>query len=351
MIVVSPILKRVVYPALANTGYLRRRARRGDLSILTYHGIAPKDYKPFDAALDGGLVTAETFRAHIRLLREVYNVIAPEEVREWVREQKELPPRAVLITCDDGLQSGLTEMAPILVQEGVSCLFFVPGASALGDSKILWHEELFLLLMGAPAGCFEFDLLAVDFRQQRIQAWRKLVQELSGQGPAQRRRFIEDFASRYGSSRKIPSELWTGESFRQRFGLLRPDELRQLSEMGMSIGSHTLSHPVLAEQPSEMAWQEISESRRTLEETIGKPVWALAYPFGDPASVTGREMQMAEQAGYECAFMNVGGGFGASLPRFALPRVHVSASMSLAEFEAHLSGFHRDIRSRWIEDL
>ena len=63
-------------------------------------------------------------------------------------------------------------------------------------------------------------------------------------------------------------------------------------------------------------------------------------------SATPREMQMAEQAGYQCAFMNIGGGFGASLPRFAFPRVHVTADMSLAEFEAHLSGFHRDFRSR-----
>ena len=44
--------------------------------------------------------------------------------------------------------------------------------------------------------------------------------------------------------------------------------------------------------------------------------------------------------------MNIGGGFGASLPTFALPRVHVSADMGLAEFEAHLSGFHRDFQSR-----
>lgn len=114
----------------------------------------------------------------------------------------------------------------------------------------------------------------------------------------------------------------------------------------MSIGSHTLNHPMLLQQNSEMAWREISESRALLEDAIGKPVWALAYPFGDPGSVTTREMQMAEQAGYHCAFMNVGGGFGASLPRFAIPRVHVSADMSLAEFEAHLSGFHRDFRSR-----
>lgn len=60
-----------------------------------------------------------------------------------------------------------------------------------------------------------------------------------------------------------------------------------------------------------------------------------------------------EQAGFRCAFMNAGGGFGAKIAgakinRFALPRVHVTAEMSLAEFEAHISGFYRSLRKRLI---
>jgi hypothetical protein len=55
---------------------------------------------------------------------------------------------------------------------------------------------------------------------------------------------------------------------------------------------------------------------------------------------------MAEQAGFACAFMNVGGGFGAALPKFALPRVHVTAEMGLAELEAHISGFYNALRAR-----
>jgi hypothetical protein len=37
---------------------------------------------------------------------------------------------------------------------------------------------------------------------------------------------------------------------------------------------------------------------------------------------------------------------GARNPLFALPRVHVTGSMRLAEFEAHVSGFHRSFRQR-----
>ena len=101
-------------------------------------------------------------------------------------------------------------------------------------------------------------------------------------------------------------------------------ELRALVEAGMDVGAHTLTHPVLSQLSAEEAWCEISESRSKLEEAIGRPVWALAYPFGDAASVTEREREMAERAGFTCAFVNSGGGFGAPMPRFALPRVHVT---------------------------
>jgi hypothetical protein len=57
---------------------------------------------------------------------------------------------------------------------------------------------------------------------------------------------------------------------------------------------------------------------------------------------------MAERAGFTCAFVNVGGGLGAKTSRFAMPRVHVSADMSLGEFEAQISGFYRWLRHRFF---
>lgn len=77
-------------------------------------------------------------------------------------------------------------------------------------------------------------------------------------------------------------------------------------------------------------------------------MWALGYPFGNAATVTGRDLRLAEQAGFRRAFMNAGGGFGAKINRFALPCVHVTADMSLAEFEAHISGFYRSLRKKLL---
>ena len=61
-----------------------------------------------------------------------------------------------------------------------------------------------------------------------------------------------------------------------------------------------------------------------------------------------REIEIAKHAGYACAFVNYGGGFETTVPAFAVPRVHVTADMTLGEFEAHVSGLHRDLRSQTV---
>lgn len=345
---VSPLLKQVVYPSLATTGYFRKRASRGELSVVTYHGVLPRGYESTDPALDGSLVTAESLRRQLRLLKSSYDVVAAPDVLHWLEGSQKLPARAVLLTCDDGLQNTLTDMLPVLREEGLTCLFFVTGASAEDSPQTLWYEELYLLLRAAPAGDMILPALPAPIRLgapvTRRPLWWRMVQELSKHDRAVRDETLAFLRRQDGLSPDWQSANST-EPIRRRNFLLTLTQLRELASAGMFIGAHTLSHPVLTQASPEHAWIEIADSRTKVEAALGQPVWALAYPFGDPASVGAREIQMAERAGYKCAFLNCGGGFPATLPPFAIPRVHVTADMTLGEFEAHLSGFHESLRS------
>jgi peptidoglycan/xylan/chitin deacetylase (PgdA/CDA1 family) len=319
------------------------------LCVITYHGILPRQYQSLDREQDGALVSPANFRSQLRLLKERYHVVTPQQFRDWIVDGQSLPEQAILLTCDDGLLNLLTSMVPILREEELSCLFFVLGASVAAKSSMLWYEELYLMLLAAPDGKYTFEsagVLDLPDKTRRRSAWWNLVTKLSQYDSQYRVRFLQRARFAFGLPENWNELCWNDEGRRQRFSILNISELRQLAEQGMSIGSHTLSHPVLSQQSSDYAWREISESRNLLERALGQSVWALAYPYGDPASVIAREIRMAEEAGFQCAFMNVGGGFGAHLPRFAIPRVHVTAEMNLAEFEAHVSGFHRDFRSR-----
>ena len=349
MRLVSPLLKRVVYPTLSGAGVFRRTAARG-LAVVTYHGVIPEGYSPVDASLDGNLVNAETLRQQLRLLKSHYDLVTPEDVLAWREGGRELPARAVLVTCDDGLLNHLTEMLPVLQQENVRCLFFVTGASTGEQRNMLWYEELFLLFSRAPSGSFEVscDEIVINgelgAREQRRSVWWNAVKRLSQVDAGTRCRFLSATRDEFGV------EVWKGieesESGRRRFALLTAAEVRELVLAGMTVGAHSLSHPVLSQAPVEIARAEIAESRVRLESVLQRRVWAFAYPFGDAPSVSSPVLAMPQESGYAAAFLNFGGGLGANLPAYALPRIHVTADMSLAELEAHVSGFYSLLQRR-----
>lgn len=346
---VSPILKRIVYPCLAGGGYFRTVARPG-LAVITYHGVLPAGYKAIDPGFDGSLITADTFRQQLRLLKKKYTVISPEEMRSWCLKGAELPPRAALLTCDDGFLNNLTEMVPILQDEQLRCLFFVTGASVGDRRSMLWYEELLLLFLRAGAGRFEISAGGIEIsgvlgeREQRRVLWWSAVKLLSQIDAESRESFLHA-AHAYFNLQETLEFFLSGYSETQRhFCLLTRTELQQLAAAGMTIGAHTLTHPVLTQLPPDLAWKEITQSRSRLESALGMEIWAFAYPFGDAASVSPSVVAMAKQAGFDAAFLNIGGGLGTSLPLHSIPRVHVNAGMSLAEFEAHVSGFYEALQ-------
>jgi peptidoglycan/xylan/chitin deacetylase (PgdA/CDA1 family) len=185
--------------------------------------------------------------------------------------------------------------------------------------------------------------------EQRRGVWWDMVKKLSRVNAETRRAFVKNSAQQLGVHRinddRTSLDLKNGVEERdsaqvRRFGLMTVRELRTLAAAGMTIGAHTMSHPLLSQMAPELAQAEIMECRIKLAAALQTNVWAFAYPFGDAASVTPQVLAMPKEAGYDAAFLNVGGGLGAELPPYALPRLHVTAEMSLSEFEAHVAGFY-----------
>lgn len=346
MRLVSPLLKHVVYPALSKTGYLRRAAQ-SDPVVVTYHGVFPPGYKPNSEALDGHLVTAEMFRQHMRLLKSKYNLISPQEFLSSLQGKEECPPGSVLLTCDDGLLNVLTEMLPIIAELELKVLLFLTAASALESSSMLWYEKLNLWLkegtrtarVELPGGA---GALTATPGNPDVQ-WRPLIRVLSRFEAQQREQLLCEIRTQLGISETWDSEYSQTESLRRRFFMLNASQSRELARAGVTIGAHTLSHPMLSQMPDQLAHEEMVESRVRLENATGEPVWALAYPFGDVESVGVREPELARRAGFQCAFINTESEMADGC--FAVPRIHVSSRTSVTELEAYVSGFYRSLRA------
>lgn len=349
---VSSALKHVVFPALSSSGYLSYAANKASLdaapAIVTYHGVFPDGYELRNTALDGNLVHASSLRQQLRLLKKRYHVISPADFLRWSEGTQSLPPRSILLTCDDALQNTVTAMVPILREFGVKCLFFATGASADDKPSMLWYEELYLMLLDAPLPVnLNVPEAGVDVgfitEKQRHAFWWSLVERFSRLDEATRRSWLDRVRDQLRLPSKWQRQVTENPAAASRFLILNRSELLQLAASGMSIGAHSLSHPILARAPDEVAWREIFESKRVLEQVLGETVWAFGYPFGNGATVSIRDVGFAERAGYQCAFMNIGGGFGAKSERFVLPRVHVSADMTSGEFEGHISGVYAQL--------
>ncbi|MDD2731345.1 MAG: polysaccharide deacetylase family protein [Candidatus Portnoybacteria bacterium] len=81
-----------------------------------------------------------------------------------------------------------------------------------------------------------------------------------------------------------------------REGIMTWEQIEEMSNGGMMIGSHSVSHPHLSSLKDEDLRRELSDSKKELEKHIGKKVDLLAYPGGDYDS---RVIEFAKQAGYD----------------------------------------------------
>lgn len=134
---------------------------------------------------------------------------------------------------------------------------------------------------------------------------------------------------------------WLDSPFRAELESLTWDEVRLLAEKGWEIGSHTVTHPYLTRVPDDQLERELVDSKRRLEDELGRPCETLAYPSGDHDA---RVIAAAGRAGYS---------FAAALPRrlpsvpqpLAWPRISVSRDDTMLLFRLKVSRIVRHVRS------
>jgi peptidoglycan/xylan/chitin deacetylase (PgdA/CDA1 family) len=125
--------------------------------------------------------------------------------------------------------------------------------------------------------------------------------------------------------------------------MLSWEELRELSSDPLiTVGAHTVTHPVLSCISETEVRAELTQCREILRERLGVPIDFLAYPFGGAGEVSEREHRLAQELGYECAVTVSRRNFrsrGENI--YALPRIPVLGSDSALDLEMKLLGLFR----------
>lgn len=63
--------------------------------------------------------------------------------------------------------------------------------------------------------------------------------------------------------------------------ILTWDQVKEMSESVFDIQAHTINHPYLSQIPSKVVEEEITGSKKMIEDQTGKSVDFFAYPYGD----------------------------------------------------------------------
>ena len=111
---------------------------------------------------------------------------------------------------------------------------------------------------------------------------------------------------------------------------LTSEQIREMSDYGISIESHGMTHRYLTELPGDVVRWELQESKHALETLTQKPVRFLAVPSG---AINRSVRQLAQESGYEAIFTGLKGTNNQGSNRYALRRLVVARDYSLAEFE------------------
>jgi peptidoglycan/xylan/chitin deacetylase (PgdA/CDA1 family) len=310
-----------VFRAIALTGADRwgRGLAQGAGVILTLHHVRPASFEGFqpNRLLE---ITPEFLDATLTLIKaEGYDLVSLDEAVSRLTSPR--PSRFfVTLTFDDGYRDNLDHAWPVMARHGAPwTLFVTPGFA--DRSARLWWLELEAAIRVLPRFSVElpdggFSARCESDAEKQL-AFDQLYWRLRKQPEAILLSVISGLALQAGID---PAVLVEREC-------LPWNTLRALSGApDVTIGAHTLSHPMLAKHDVEFARKEIVESKARLEAELGIPVRHFAYPVGDPTSAGPREFGLAKEAGFASAVTTRPGHLFTPHARHlqALPRVSLN---------------------------
>ena len=324
----APRAKRLLFNVGAY-GAVRRLRPHSGLAILRYHAICGPEGEAY--AEPGICISPTAFERHIAYVKTRYRVLSLPDAVAGLRAGKSLPPNALVITFDDGYADNLPA-ARVLHRHDVSATFYITAGCLSGEAPF-WPSEIRQLV-------------------ERIQAPEIRLRSTDADvvipcgTPAERRTALRTLSKLF-KSHTIPVRERLRDELRVAAGnvarishMLTWDEVREMHRLGMTIGAHTLTHPNLPSAGPSDAWQEISGSRKRLEQELSTPVTMFSYPNGGAERyMTAQIARLVSEAGFEAATTSCNGFVGLASDLYALERVQVQERVEDLVFALEIERF------------
>lgn len=327
-------IARVTLLLKKNLRRIARRRQPGAL-ILLYHRVAELSRDPFRLA-----VTPAHFAEHLDVLARRHRVISLENMLSCL-DNGTLPPRAVVLTFDDGYQDIAQHAQPELAKHGMQATVFVTTGYVENREEPWWDqlEQLCFypgslpseLKMRFPEGEYLWQdsdppggrgdrppadwnwYQSVDDDPRQV-LFRGLYDHLKLSAPGRREAIMDRLFQWAGMQRTT----------RSSHRILSRDEIARLDSEGVvQIGAHTVTHPMLSVLSTPEQRTEIVGSKLYLQETVGHAVNTFAYPYGARPGNGTQTRDILVQGGFVGACSGQGGRTTRETDRLSLPRNEV----------------------------
>ena len=233
-----------------------RAMREGGDTIFLCHGTPQR--------------SAAQLERQLRYLRRVFSLVPLAELAASTGAPRApTQRRRATIVFDDGLRSNVLVAYPILRALGIPATFFVcPGL--IEERRWLWtHEARRRLQFAGPRVRQELARgLGASAEVEEFVQWMKRLD-------FPRRTRVEEML------RHATAAFAASQADREEFDLAGWDELRLLDPSIVTVGSHSMTHPILPSMTAGEIEAELGPSRRMIEAKLGRPVEFFSYPNGD----------------------------------------------------------------------
>ncbi|MBK8743117.1 MAG: polysaccharide deacetylase family protein [Betaproteobacteria bacterium] len=284
------LLKKCLYQSGALSVYHRLR-NRDVLTVVMYHRVlSPADPRWASADPDY-TISEDLFSATVGFLKRHYNIVGADQVIEARRGTSRLPPRALLITFDDGWSDNIDYALPILCRENVPALMFIV-ADAIDSHRPFFQEELVAAWQSGRLSPTDLGAIADKVGAAGVQLPIDDLAKLRGLIAA-----LELLPSTERSSILRPYAERVNDGLRH---MVAAKELGRLREGKVAIGSHGKTHTPLTRADDLDA--ELGGARRIVARHVGvesSQLVTMSFPHGRWSPEI---LQRARSHGYELVF-------------------------------------------------
>jgi peptidoglycan/xylan/chitin deacetylase (PgdA/CDA1 family) len=325
------LAKALGLTALQGTGLVRLSdvLSCGRIRALTYHRVVERPQRA-QSRRPSNTVYSDEFAAQMSFVARNYQVPSADDLRAIIEGRKAAPRGCVAITFDDGYENNLLHAVPILRRLGLHAIVFVTTNFIGKPTQSLWFDRLDALLAVVP--CAELVPRLRQLHRSFATVTKQTVRvHFKRTAAALQTRVLTELENVFRPP--VPD--------RSAAAPMSWDQVRETVAQGITIGSHTANHQILAAVSPDEALRELTISRERIEAEIQRPCWCFAYPNGTREDFRIEDEAAVAQAGYSCAFTQISGSFDAATPRYRLPRIPIPENGDLRVFRLHVSGLRR----------